>query len=277
MSKRERQLDRQEIISEYAYARDLFVQLFRDEIPLVNLGYNSPQRTLAKLALLFLEKEEGELRLKPQPSVFFGDEGWFVGVQLTRMNRGGYYAYALYDTHGLYLSQFSTPEERRWAFCFWEPKIRFFEDDYAAVAEINMIPGNVAIDDIDTLVGHLYEGRYGEQVNMKKISPISVIKTRITPSVATYRAAWTDDETKLELVVESNHTSKATGDKSLANMLYVWRRLPTQNLQGQKWIPFGRKPNISESRMKKILEAKKEKMVTGQLAWQSIKYINLSI
>lgn len=268
MGEREQQLDKEGLASKFAYARNLFVHLFRNEMSLVNLGYSPSQKTLAKVALLYLEQDEGELcfDLETHPLVFFGDEGWLVGVLLTKTNRESYRASAFYDVLGLSLGRLSTQEEQFRASLFWKPKTICFERDYPLVAEINMIPEDASIDDIDSLVKHLYEERYGGEVNMEEASLISVVKTRIIPSVATYRAAWTDDKTKLELVVESNYTSKVMGGE-LVNELYVWRKLPTQDFQGQKWIPFGRKPNISTKKMKKVLEAKKEGMTTGQFVY----------
>lgn len=234
------------------YGRDLFVQLFHTETPLINLGYKSSQREIAKPVLRLMESE-GRVRLKPL-EVYFGESGEAT-VVLQKLRNGGYYMYADRGGHPSFMQMITSKG--------------FFDNEFLTiVARVNMLSGNQDYCDINTLVTHLYEGQITDRpIHMEPRNPLSQLKSALLPNTAIYKAAWTDEETKLELVIESNFVDKALADGDSQPEIEIWRRLSTQNLEGQKWVPWGKKPNISEDRLKKILEAKKAKVVVGQLVF----------
>lgn len=245
-------------IGEFSYARDLFVQLFKDDSALINLGYTAKQMAITRPILRYLE-EEGELREPGYAS--FGSEERDEGVNIYSLSGGGHTLFASREVERLDLLSLD-------AEVFLEgiqrlEAIRFFEDEPEAfVAIVNMIPSAMGYDDLDKLVKGLYEGTYeGGQlgrVSLEKSSPLSKIKSRVSPKTAVFRAAWVDEATKLELVVETNYLSKAIRDEDDIKEYNIWRRLPTQELDGKAWIPFGRKPNVPNKRIREILEAKRD-------------------
>lgn len=258
-------------VPELEYGRELFIRLFRDESPLINLGYTPAQRTAAKRALRSLE-EEGRLFLKPYPWVSFGEE--YVGAELAQLEHAGYYLTAFYDASGKVASGlFPKAKDRLAAQIILGERFGFFEDEPPGHAVIiHILSQEAAEADLATLVKHLYEGSGGtkRRVRLEEATKLATLKSQILPSAATYRAAWVDEETKLELVVENNFRSKALGEDASIKEVQLWRRLPTQDFKGKSWVPFGRKPNTSKKRLLKILEEKRERVVTGRLVLERV-------
>lgn len=232
----------------FNYGRDLYIKLLQDDTPLVNLGYTAEQRVLARRALSHLEDEEARLSpgymggfYYPNTVVFglnnFGD----FGVRLMQLQGGGYDLQAEMDT-------------------IIEPEI--FEDNPRLLARIDMIPDNVMYEDLDTLVQKLY-GRDDPRVKgMRRSHLLSRILSHFTP-VATYRAAWVDEDTKLELVVEHNYWGVQVHEEAgfwPDTELDTWRRLPPIKLDGKRWVPFGMKPDTSKRAAQKAPEEAKGKV-----------------
>ncbi len=80
------------------------------------------------------------------------------------------------------------------------------------------------------------------------------IKSVAFPAVATYKATWIDEETKLDLVVETDLYDREVGEPHPKKYVETWRRLPVIEHEGKSWLPFGRKPNVSKEVTKKALE-----------------------
>jgi hypothetical protein len=234
-------------------ARNLFVQLFQTETPLINLGYNTQQREIVKPVLKLMEGE-GRVSLKSLEVYFDGIGG--ATVVLERLKRGGH---RLLADKGGHLG-------------FMEMMVGrgFFDNELPTiVAHMCMLPGDKNYSDIQTLVSHLYEGYISNKpVHLEPSAPLSRLKSMLSPNTAIYKAAWTDDDTKLELIIESNFVDKALADGLSDQEIEIWRRLPTQSLDGQSWVPWGKKPNISEDTLKKILDEKRTKIATGQLVFE---------
>lgn len=244
----------------FEYGRNLYVNLFHDDTPFVNLGYPLELRSLARRALYHLE-EEG--RINGGKWAFFGNDDESVSIHLLR--HGGYWLYAHVDFHPIIgsLDDYPTIE----AYRRQRSRFDFFETHApGTVAFIAMLPADVDYTDIHGLVRHLYEGTAGsgDNITMEPSSLISNIKTHIFIRNAVYRAAWVDDKSKLELVVESNFSAK--DDEHTDMEMDVWRRLPTVEYEGKSWTPFGKKPNMSRRFAKQALEKLKGKVVIGNLA-----------
>lgn len=237
-------------LGELNYARDLFIQLFKDDSPLINLGYSARQVAITRPILRHLE-EEG--RLSWLGDAFFGEGD--EGVNIDTLKHGGYALFANRDLPHLDLENFSAGYARRIL-------MRFFEDEPEGfVAIIDMIPSSASYEDLDALVKGLYEGWYEggvlEAVSLEKSSPMSKLKSHVLPNTAVFKATWVDEATKLELVVKTNYTSKSIKENKALKEYHMWRRLPAQESNGKTWIPFGRKPNVSNKRIREILETKK--------------------
>lgn len=221
-----------------------------------------------------LRSLEGEGRVYLEPSAWVMFDGEDVDVQLGQLEQGGYYLIASYDVaEKLVKEVYQDPLKQALALATWGQRFKFFEDEppeYTAI--IHMLPEGAAKADISTLVPSLYEGSGGTiiRVRIEEENKLATLKSHLLSSVATYRAAWVDQETKLELVVESNFASKTLGDDASIKEVHLWRRLPTQEFEGKSWVPFGRKPNVSKKRLLQILEESKERVITGRLALERV-------
>lgn len=254
------------------YGRDLAVQLFHDESPLVNLGYSTKQKEALKRAIRTME-EPGNFYLQPKPYVEFGrrkPEGSSDDAPkalLTELTRGGYrvkasMAPAFSDTGYITNGIVDLSSEA---------------DIEIVLGVFEMLPAGIDVTDVDGLVKHLYEGalinRYGKRGGPEILSPslLSTIRSKLSSSVASFRAGWIDDA-KLELVVETDAHSRLIGHKFGPKNTDTWRRLPEIELEGQSWIPFGKKPNPSQDVISRALRGSIEtKMSLPKLAPNALK------
>lgn len=249
------------------YGRDLTVQLFQDDSPLVNLGYSTKQKDAVRRALRTLE-EPGKFYQQPQPYVEFGqrpkDEGDDAPqAWLTELQHGGYKVKTSIRptfTDLGYVSNFvvTFPPEA---------------DIEVVVGVFEMLPAQTDVNDINGLVKHLYEGafvnRFGSRQGpgMQRPSLFSTLRSKLSSSVSTFKAGWVDESTKLELVVETDAYSRLFGRKFGSKVQETWRKLPEIELEGQSWIPFGKKPNPSREVISRVLKGVKEtKMSLRNLA-----------
>lgn len=233
------------LYASFDYGRELYVNLFNNDTPFVNLGYLPQQRLLAKKALLYLEGT-GRLRVTGYSlgsAVIFGnaDETDEEGqVVLKQLRRGGYHLRAKAGIPREVLYHGSELARSRYEV--------FESEGITVVAVVNVIPAAAFNEDIDALVRHLYEGteRGMRQVDMRRRSLKSRLGAMLTP-IATYEAGWVDEGTKLELRVANNFRDVAA--KGLFDpeddQIDIWRRLPTIEFQGKDWVPFGLKPDVS--------------------------------
>ncbi len=220
------------IAPDFEYARELFIQVFKDDTPLVNCGYTLSQLGIAKSALSALEEESIRIVLTPPPAfVDFGKLGSGRSVELFQLPHGGYKLDAEYNINDY-------------------NGIDFFEFPYHHSAAIfSAIPENVGLEDIPRLVKNLYEGSDSDlcDTHMVQRNPLTQRLNSVLDSLVTFRAFWVDERTKIDLVVETNFTTETDrAEIGSEDVTHIWRRLPTQELEGQRWFIFGRKPNISK-------------------------------
>lgn len=263
--------------TELRYARDLFVHLFRDGIPFVNLGYGSAQVQTALTALRQLENEEG---IVTSPHlVRFTDEDQYYSSTLLRLKHGGWQLVA--DRNILkQLKDAATESETRemifLKYMTYKPQVPFFTNESADYMLIlDMLPTGEGLEDIGKLVPKLYEtveftGRDFD--SMIEDTPVNRFRARFfSPYHSTFRAAWFDDETKRDLVIQhvDRHTRRMAkhgsyGEDQEEGKIDIWRRLPKQELDGKSWTPFGRKLSASSEQAMRAFESDRS-VVTGKL------------
>ncbi len=247
------------ILQEFEYGRELFVQLFKDDTPFVNLGYTPKQKALAKRALQHLEEEGSVSQTTPRTTSHFGIDDEFV--TLFQLKHGGYGLHAIYAPAEYHMLGTDQQEKIR-------KELTFFEADFwGKVTFIDMIPEGVNYEDLRVLIPHLYQGNEVtlRNVPIEPANPLSKTKAFFF-STSTYKAVWVDDITKLELVVETDFADKDLEVRRPKQAIDVWRRLPVIELDGKSWVPFGKKPGISGEATQKAFEGQKGRVVVGSLA-----------
>lgn len=254
-------------LSEFEYGRNLYIHLFQDDTPFVNLGYPPSLRALAKKALYPLQ-DEVSMGPGPRPNLYFEGENEEWGT-IYLLKHGGYILRAAVE---LPRYDFSTSFSEREKL---EAEFTFFESEgHGYVAFIDMIPEDVNYEDLNRLVPHLYEGTEiwsSSNVSLELSNQLSRLKSHLFSEVSTFRAVWIDEGTKLDLVVETDFSDKDDQVRNPQKYIDVWRRLPIIELDGKGWIPFGKKPNISRKSAQQAFEKQKGKVVVGNLVQQADK------
>lgn len=233
------------------YGRELFINLFKDSTPFINMGYSPSQIELAKIPLRLIEEEGTQSGNRVQ----WRTDDYVYSTNLHGMNYGGFY---LEGGSNHMLLFFVGPEEDRVQHLRAStPRVKFFDYETEQMFALAMVPSD--IDDTHSLVTKLYETSYGE---MKKRDLIDNVVPRQGYDRGIYTAAWMDDKTKLDLVVKYKH--KTLNEYLLAEIgqkdgkIDVWRRLPNVELEGAEWTPYGRKPNTSVSQAMSAFEKKED-------------------
>ncbi len=268
----------------FEYGRDLYVALFKDDAPFVNLGFAPRQKGLARRVLSQLEGP-GTVVLSPYPCAYFTETDPLNptdtqdAVYMRFLRHSGYNIHADIPTPSYYkadpLSAVWPPEPLYDSFDAYRSALQemtFFEgDDPGVVAVVNMLPWTTDYSDVNQLVKHLYEGTEisNNIITAEPQTLASRLKSPFSPKTATFRAAWVDDQTKLDLVVESDFMDRVFDTKKPEKYIDIWRRLPELDQDGQIWIPFGKKPNSSNKNAKLAFEAKGKRVVTGNLATET--------
>lgn len=244
---------------ELARARNLYIDLFKDDSSLVNCGYTAQQKVLAKDALQLIEGP-GKIYHPNKPKLtqlVFMEGGKWAAIKKFA-NEVGYELTAVNEPY------FARTPAWEVAYVMRTEKSPVFEMDYVAI--INLVKQGTVEDNLDSLIHTFFnEGAYSLTKTQKE-NPLSKV-TRALGMTATYRARWVDESTKLEFVIEI----KSPTDKELGGPFYhTWRRLNAISDAKGKVIPFGRKANVSKEKVLRTLDNEPASVVHGQLAWQSI-------
>lgn len=222
-------------------ARNLFIALFNNDTPLINLGYSSSQRAKAKKALGLIQ-EEGRV-LNPNSSarsLYFSDKSGVDVAEITQLIQdGGFHLYAGHDpTAGGGVENL--------IFAIEGAKPTVFGDSFT-VAEVNLLNPEVNVADLDGLMKIFYGGGNYTRTAVTKKNPLSVLG-RAAGVTGTYRAAWVDSETKLEFVAEISLPQAEQFEPDY----HRWRRLPQlADLRGEV-TSFGRRPNVSRENVLEV-------------------------
>lgn len=262
------------------YARDLYVQLFEKTSPLTSLGYGPAQRELLAIALKQLENEVGHV-YSPTHVAFSDNDGHYRASIGGLRRNNGWQMIATREIEAQIKSasdEDMSAEDLFLATLVHKPRVQFFEfpsyESSNCMAIINMLPSDINYEDITILVPNLYvtETLYSGQLEMREDNLLNRLRSKVKPDymTPTYRAAWIDDETKLDLVVQYrtkliDAVSKNDEKMPKEGAIDIWRRLPVQSLDGREWIPFGKKPSVSSEQAMKAFE-KPESVVVGQFA-----------
>jgi hypothetical protein len=240
-----------------ARGRNLYIALFKDDSPLVNLGYTASQKRLAK-EVLHLVGGPGKIWHPDKPAltqlVFMEGSKWVamkeipgeIGYEMQAVNEPSF----SHTPVGL-IAQVLRSQENP-----------VFEMDY--VSFVNLVKENTIETNLDSLIKSFYSSRFFYSKRIEKESPLSRV-SRALGITATYRGKWVDENTKLEFAVEV----KSSADKEIGGPFYqTWRRLnPISDLKG-KVIPFGRKPDSSKNKVLDMLNRESRGAIQGRLAWQ---------
>lgn len=244
-----------------ARARELYIQLFKDNTPLVNLGYTPKQIEYSIIALRLLEGEGKVNTHFKKPTLEFGDPtnpGELVEVSYLENNQG-FYLYACRETTDPDISD------------KYERLIRILAgstfkvlDSVGTIAKIALFQDTNRINELDYLIPQLYSPSAEALDKGVKKENVLTKAARTFGLATTYRAAWVDERTKLEFAVEVNDsTSIKRGEPLECN---IWRRLNPVSDDLGIVVPFGRKPNTSVESVKEILSSAQSKAVSGKLA-----------
>ncbi len=240
---------------ELARARSLFIVLFKDDSPLINLGYTGGQRRETKPVLILIQ-ESGEV-LNPETtnqSLYFVDDSGQQFVEIALLPKdAGFSLFAAKDpvSRGLVglLGALTTE---------LHPPV--FDDSFA-VAQINLVRQNTIERDLSRLIPAFYEEGYA----LPQLKPDSLLSRagRMLGKTTTFRAQWTDDIQR-DFVVEL----KPPTSESKEGYYHHWRRLaPLSDFQGTV-VPIGRKPNSSKDQILETLNRQPERAFQGQIQWQ---------
>jgi hypothetical protein len=247
-------------------ARELYIQLFRDSSPLINLGYTAAQIELAKPVLSLLEGEGKVATYLPNnPFLAFNREVGSDSLELEVYSLTGTYGFDLSarkDWDQSFGDWIGLSEEERFERIFHHinESENIFDDYPAQVAQIALFEENARIYDLDFLMHQLLSDLFSDTLLGMQNENTLTSAARNIGMVGTYRALWTD-ETRYEFVAKLDFP----GNNDFDSQYVAYRRLnPVSDSKG-KMIPFGKKANISQDNILKILKLKKQKEISGQI------------
>ncbi len=250
-----------EILNNYpelSRARDFLIELFSDRSPLRILGYTEQQIAFAVPALDLIQDEGSVGVFKSKPYLSWSKNHDSLAAEIESLpNKSGYRLTARRDEveRG---SALLSPAERLMKMIYSENPVIIFKDFDIQVADILLFKPETGLGNLDALVKLVTEGNFYWQ-RIKKENPLTKIsqKVGIAP---TYRAAWIDEGTKLEFVIEIK-------ERGQEPQYLAYRRLNTLSDSASSVIPFGKKANATEQKVKQALEAKTDRVVQGNLAY----------
>lgn len=250
---------------ELARARSLFIELFKDRSPLINLGYTSRQVEFALPVLRLLEEEGGVMDHLRDPYLTFDNprDSWVEALEVYYLpSRQGFYLSATRDETARGWDDL-TEVERLWRMLYTQNPVIIFSDFSDEIAHIGLFDETADVTNLDYLIREFYADSFtNAPEGMRREGKLTKI-ARAIGIAGTYRATWVDDETKLEFVAKLD----APEYRQLGSDYVAYRRLrPISDNQGTV-VPFGKKANVFEQKVTKILSAQKQQIVSGQLSW----------
>lgn len=253
---------------ELARARNLFIELFKDIYPLINLGYTSRQIEFAFPVLRLLEEEGEVIYYMRKPYLNFKDprEPWAEDLQIYHLpSRQGFSLQAMRAESLRGLGKLSK-SERLEQVLFGQPNpVIIFSDFDVEVAHIGLFKETAPINNLDYLIRELYDYFTNAPLGMREESKLTKF-ARAFGITGTYETAWVDEATKSEFVAKLD----APEDRKPGSAYVAYRRLePVSDSQGTL-VPFGKKADVSESKVTKILSVQKKQVVSGHLAWDKV-------
>lgn len=276
--------EQQQLFQELKRIRELSVGILGDNSTFVNLGYTHKQMGDAKHVLAVLEEDLADVEFSPRLEAHFHDDSEARNVFLTKLRNGGFSLTGQFDSFKQAKSDpgsddpnFTFSPQEFYKFLTSQmnttPPYSIVEGDTGTVAIIRVLPNIPDLTgDLDNLVKNLYEGTEKDSrrnIRMQGKNKATQALSRVLP-IATYRAVWVDERTKLELIVESNFETRgevAAEYLSQEPTIDIWRRINATSLDQKNMIGFGRKPNVNSKKALESLNTQKEKIVSGQLSF----------
>jgi len=240
-------------------ARELYTTLFKDQSPLVHLGYIGSQVNRAYNVLSLLE-EPGEVmdHLKNNPYISVNRQGRYTeeGLEIYHLpNRHGFYLTAYQEATGLSIMQSILADDKGLIY-----------PDSSNVAYVALMNPDVDLTNLSTLVPEITYGLTYTEAPLGVQQASVVTKPLQKVGLAgTYQAAWVDPEAKHEFVVKID-VPENKGDSIWA----AFRKLRPVSDEHGSMTPFGRKPNVDEHKVMKIFQEQKSRVFSGVLAPESM-------
>lgn len=249
-----------------ARARELFINLFQDRSPLINLGYTGRQIAFAMPVLRWLE-EEGKVatHIRNNPYLQFEDPDE-PDAEVS------YIHHLPKHDDGYLLIAFRSEAERGWEGLSREQRlvkalttiqpVTIFDDTPEQVAHIALFKEGADVNNLDYLVNQLFNNLFTyAPLGMRVESTLAKV-ARAIGAAGTFKAAWVDEEIKHEFVAKVDTPE----DKFFGPRYVAYRKLrPVSDSRGSM-LPVGKKANTSENKVTQILEARQQQIVSGQLS-----------
>lgn len=245
---------------DFTRARELYITLFKDRTPLVNLGYTSRQIEFSIPTLRLLE-EEGKVNTDlGRPYLDFqSPDNPDEGVEIDYLLNGlGFYLFAHNDTTLLD----NPPGTGRLIYALFGSRMKVL-DDIGGIARIVLFQDTSDINSLDYLIPQLHNNLTEGMESGVRRENILTKTARALRLTTTYRGAWVDERTKLEFVVEINDPQYTK--LGLEPDYDIWRRLNSVSDNQGSMVPFGKKPNISQEKVKDVLSAAQNRVTSGKL------------
>lgn len=135
--------------------------------------------------------------------------------------------------------------------------------DYAGeVARIGLV-GEIEAGNLDYLVTQILAHYYSLHPDLKPENRLTKVANRLGV-FGTYDACWVDEQTKLEFVAKIH----AKTDRGQDPDYVAFRKLKGVSDTRGTLIPFGKKANITQEIVERVLDQQKQRVLTGQLSWQ---------
>lgn len=240
-------------------ARELFIALFEDRSPLVNLGYSLRQQDYTIPVLRLMETDGTGLEDEARSWL-----GWHhpkdEGIYLSLSQDSDSPSSSLIGWRKPFVPDHVPRELKSFYLALNKDKTVEVLGAYRVI-DVAMIDerGEADVDDLGQLVPLIYQVRRVRFYRrLSQQTPITELGRRVG-LVTTFEAAWVDDYHRLEFAVKVQRASKPAHYE-------LWRRLtPVSDEQGSVTL-FGQKANVSQKSVSDTL-AQKEERVSGNLAF----------
>lgn len=251
-------------------ARNLFLQLFQNTVPLSKLDYTARQIDFTVPVLRLLEGEGEVVTYLSRPFLSFENpnDPWLEALEV----------YYLPGGEGFHLHAFRDESMRGWGELTLKERtikilmgllnrqsnpVVIFSDFPGEVALIALFEEDAEINNLDYLIPQLLNSHYtGSRFGMKREGVLTKA-AKAVGLAGVYRAAWKDERTKREFVAEL----RAPEDWRSEPDHVAFRRLPSlEDQEGHLITPIGKKAGISKNKVMEILEGGKREVFVGQLA-----------
>ncbi len=247
-------------------ARELFINLFSDQSPFINLGY-SRQQMLYALPSIGLIQDEGKLvidNFKNDPNLTFDDTlgSWdlWTGIYHLPDKQGSY----LFSTRERTITHEMSVSERFFAMISG-PSVSIFGENDLKVAHIALFNENAPINNLDYLLPILYKNIITDApMNIRKEGIINKLGRKLK-ILGTYQASWVDEKTKLEFVAKIEIPEMEGYEPEYVH----WRKLFQVKDDKGTMTPIGQKAISSIGKIKAILDSEESKLVFGNLSLEN--------